>query len=212
MVGGEDCLFNPAEAFVFGGAVLLHDAGMTLSAYPRRLDDLRDTVEWRDIVASLLQQSGVESPTESLIREPPEELVAQAVPEVLRIRHALHAERLATMSWPMPGANTEEHLIDDVDLREFYGPTIGIIARSHWLPISSLESALPKTIGAIGKAPTDWVVDPLKLACLLRTADAVHVDERRAPRFLRTLLTHLRQLGRVSGSESRRFPSLNFSN
>jgi hypothetical protein len=32
--------------------------------------------------------------------------------------------------------------------------------------------------------PADWEVDALKLAFLLRTADAAHIDDRRAPWFL----------------------------
>jgi len=35
--------------------------------------------------------------------------------------------------------------------------------------------------------PSDWTVDRLKLACLLRTADAIHIDGRRAPGYLRAL-------------------------
>lgn len=35
---------------------------------------------------------------------------------------------------------------------------------------------------------SNWTVDSLKLACLLRAADAAHIDERRAPRFLALLL------------------------
>src|SRR3546814_5786131 len=31
------------------------------------------------------------------------------------------------------------------------------------------------------------VVDKVKLACLLRVADAIHLDSRRAPRFIRTI-------------------------
>ena len=39
-------------------------------------------------------------------------------------------------------------------------------------------------------------LDPLKLACLLRLADAAHIDARRAPRFLRAV----RRLGGVSST------------
>src|SRR3712207_5752291 len=42
---------NPPEAFVFGCAVLLHDAGMTLAAYPGGLNELKQTVDWRDAIA-----------------------------------------------------------------------------------------------------------------------------------------------------------------
>ena len=44
---------NPPEAFVFGGAVLLHDAAMSLAAYPNGMDDLKENVIWKDIYARL---------------------------------------------------------------------------------------------------------------------------------------------------------------
>jgi hypothetical protein len=34
LIAGDGYPLNPAEAFVFGGSVLLHDAAMTLGAYP----------------------------------------------------------------------------------------------------------------------------------------------------------------------------------
>ena len=39
-------------------------------------------------------------------------------------------------------------------------------------------------MGAQGGFDNSWTVDPVKLACVLRTADAAHLDERRAPGFL----------------------------
>ena len=42
---------NPAEAFVFGAAVLLHDAAMSIAAFPNGLTDIKKTVVWKDTVA-----------------------------------------------------------------------------------------------------------------------------------------------------------------
>src|SRR3546814_7490602 len=39
---------NPAEAFVLGASILLHDAAMSLGAYPNGLADVRKTVAWQD--------------------------------------------------------------------------------------------------------------------------------------------------------------------
>ena len=47
----EKMSLTPPEAFVFGMAVLLHDAGMTLAAYPGGLSELKATIEWSDAVA-----------------------------------------------------------------------------------------------------------------------------------------------------------------
>src|SRR3546814_5893031 len=45
---GESFDFNPAEAFVFGCAILLHDAAMTLAAFSGGIAELREQTEWRD--------------------------------------------------------------------------------------------------------------------------------------------------------------------
>jgi hypothetical protein len=50
-----------------------------------------------------------------------------------------------------------------------------------------LEERLPKPIGAAGGFDKTWTVDAVKLACILRAADASHIDERRAPGFLAAL-------------------------
>jgi len=36
---------SPAETFVFGASILLHDSAMSLAAYPHGLDDLKQTNE-----------------------------------------------------------------------------------------------------------------------------------------------------------------------
>ncbi|MEZ2132876.1 MULTISPECIES: hypothetical protein [unclassified Sinorhizobium] len=51
LVAGDDLSLNPPEAFVLGGAILLHDASMTLAAYPGGINDLKNLPEWRDFVA-----------------------------------------------------------------------------------------------------------------------------------------------------------------
>ena len=44
---------NPAEAFVLGASILLHDAAMSLAAYPGGLAEVRTTVAWKDAIARL---------------------------------------------------------------------------------------------------------------------------------------------------------------
>jgi hypothetical protein len=43
---------NPAEAFVFGASILLHDAAMSLAAYPGGLAEVRATIAWKDAIAT----------------------------------------------------------------------------------------------------------------------------------------------------------------
>jgi histidine kinase/DNA gyrase B/HSP90-like ATPase len=74
-------------------------------------------------------------------------------------------------------------------LRAFYGPTIGRIAHSHWWSVHKVEEEF-EDLGALANR-TRSLVDRVKLACVLRVADALHLDSRRAPRFLRAI-THPR--------------------
>src|SRR5690349_15338828 len=41
LIAGDKYPLNPAEGFVFGAAVLLHDSAMSLAAYPGGLDEVR---------------------------------------------------------------------------------------------------------------------------------------------------------------------------
>jgi hypothetical protein len=174
--------FTPVEAFVFGASVLLHDSAMSLAAYPKGLGDLKDTVAWKDTVTALLGE-GEHSPDQ--IANPSPSIIERAVPEVLRQLHAQQAEKLAQQGWPSANGDTL-FLIDDAELRFFYGEAIGLIAHSHWWSVARVEQELSEDLGALaGKATSK--VDRVKLACLLRLADAIHLDQRRAPRFLRAL-------------------------
>ena len=107
------------------------------------------------------------------------------LPDVLRRLHAQQAEKLATQAW-IDHESQEQYLIEDTDLRSFYGETIGKIAHSHWWDIQRIEMEFPQNLGPF-PTRTRNRVDKLVVACLLRIADALHVDSLRAPRFLRTL-------------------------
>lgn len=172
---------NPPEAFVFGGAVLLHDAAMSLAAYPGGMEGLKKDIAWRDSFARLMQIQD-RSPEE--VDLPTVEALATA--EVLRGLHAQQAEKLATMPWFSSSSDTE-FLIDDPNARNFYGPKIGQIASSHWWSVAKVEEKLANDLGPLGGF-TGNRIDLIKIACLLRAADAIHLDRRRAPGFLRKLL------------------------
>jgi len=184
LVAPGELALNPPEAFVFGGAVLLHDAAMTLAAYPGGLAELKQTTAWADAAAL----HGVGPPRSNESSPPmPLEVEAQIKTEVLRRLHAEKAAELATQGWRVRGNDDERmYLIDDPELRRFYGPSIGSVAHSHWWPIARVERDLAKILGAM-PPHTRHRVDLLKLAALLRVSDALHLDRRRAPRFLRAL-------------------------
>lgn len=178
---------NPAEAFVLGASILLHDAAMSLAAYPGGLAEVRSTVVWKDAVARLALTSEESGAGKFDVENPPTEIVHRIVPDVLRRLHAERAEELAEQAW-CAADGSEVYLVEDSELRRFYGPTIGQIAHSHWWSVQKLEQELSEDLGALANR-THNRVDRVKLACLLRVADALHLDSRRAPRFLRAI-TH----------------------
>jgi hypothetical protein len=186
LIAGEDYPLNPAEAFVFGCSVLLHDSAMSLAAYPEGLDEVRRLPEWRDAVASRLLAATGEPIDPRQLESAPAEIEKAAIADVLRETHALRASELPFIEWSIADG-TREHLIQDSELRNAYGSIIGEIAASHWWPVADLRNLQP-LVNAGPNVPSAWVVNPLKVACLLRVADVAHVDHRRAPRFLRALL------------------------
>ena len=189
LIAGDDFAITPAEAFVLGGAILLHDAAHCLAAYPGGLAEIKQTPEMRDAVALAWRRRSDEPPSAQALDEPPPDIIEESLPDVLRALHAKQAERLAVIHWPGPEVgDAPEHLIQDSDLRDYYGPLIGKIAASHWWDLADLEHRLTPQCNAGAGLPADWTVAPLKIACLLRVADVAHIDHRRAPRWLKTLV------------------------
>lgn len=187
IIAGKDYLLTPAEIFVLGGAILLHDLGMGLASYPRGIDELRKDESWADIVTAQINNRYNRGPTPEEIDTPPEEINRLVIEILLRNLHAKHAEELALTHWESEPGNPPQYLIEDNELRLTYGRIIGLIAHSHWWPVNKLEAEFNRTLGALPSCPNDWMVDPLKVACLLRVADASHIDSRRAPSFLRAV-------------------------
>ena len=104
----------------------------------------------------------------------------------LREQHAIQAEGLPKVAWV--GDSGARYLIDDADSRDQFGDLIGQVAASHWWTHLELAKRFDsKIIPAPAPFPSDWSIDLLKLASVLRTADASQIDERRAPSLLRAL-------------------------
>jgi len=162
---------NPLEAFVFGGALLLHDAGHAFAAYEGGLGELKRTVEYRDALAALQKakdSGGGEGESENIEKT--------ALFATLRRLHAKQAQALAVRLFQ------GFFLYYDGDLRENLGQVIGRIAASHhWDRIQLDEKLRPLVQGAPSFMPQQWSIDVLKIAYLLRCADAIQIDQRRAP-------------------------------
>ena len=176
-IAGPDYPLNPAEAFVLGGAFLLHDAAHVLVAYEDGVAGVKRSVEWKDLIAQRFD--AIEPATGS-----PEE--HSALFQVLRHLHAKQARHLAKLSWKVPSTGEQIHLLEHFQLRDYYGDLIGEIAESHHWPSHRVaETWEHRHVNAPAfLAPAGWDVDALKVAFLLRTADAAHIDGQRAPWFL----------------------------
>ena len=85
IIAGDDFRLNPLEAYVFGCAVLLHDAGLCFEAFSGGRAAIRETVRWRD-ARRRLASSVLDADRE-------------ADCEALRSLHANQAERLAVSAW-----------------------------------------------------------------------------------------------------------------
>jgi hypothetical protein len=177
VIVGEDYIFTPTEAFVFGGAALLHDLALTMSAYLDGPRSVEAGADWADQLSLALRRELDRDPSPSELENPSEPARQAAREGVLRARHAARAGELATQ--PLAGPDGPIYLLDDEDLRADLGWLIGRIAASHGS--DSAELAFTFATSPIPKGfPRSWKVDSLSLACLLRCADAAQLDGRRA--------------------------------
>ncbi|MFZ6677098.1 HD domain-containing protein [Undibacterium sp. Tian12W] len=178
IVAGKDYPLNPLEAFILGGAILLHDSAMCWEAYTSGKDGVRKTIEWKDAYA-------VECDRAPDVNKELWEAAADF--SALRALHAHQASSLATKGWVHPDTGQSIYLIDDFELRQHIGELTGKIASSHHWDIDLLSSKLGDQYNAPAGLPPEWQVDPVKIACLLRCADAAHINHSRAPDFLYAL-------------------------
>lgn len=183
---GDDYPINPLEAIVLGGAILVHDAGMALAAFPGRLQEIKQHARWREHEKAAWRRRGVEeAPTAAQEAEMGDEARREAAFDIVRAEHARKAETLLFTLWHKPGDPQPLALLPDDTLRQSYGELIGKIAASHHWGVGELTRKLQtKLIPATQPYPKAWTIDAIKLACLLRCADAANIDETRAPSFV----------------------------
>lgn len=165
-----EMIANPLEAYVLGGAFLVHDLGHALCMYPGGLAQLKETPAWRR-ASQIAVRTGA---SEQSILE-----------NAIRLNHANHARFLA-----MEEFGKGLYLIDDAELRNHVGPTIGLVAYSHWWEHKKLNESLDlEVLGAVPKpdCPISWTINPRKLGYVLRVCDACQIDGRRAPLFAESL-------------------------
>jgi hypothetical protein len=183
LVTGDNYSINPAEAYVLGGAFLLHDLAMSVAATPGGFKGLQADPRYRDLTFAGYQEKFGRAPRGAEVENPDPAIRQSVLFELLRQLHAENAEKLAFHSYPF--GSDRLYLIEDTELRQTFGRIIGQVAHSHWWAIGEVERRFSRVLGAPPWAPSEWTTDPIKLACILRAADAAHLDARRAPLFLK---------------------------
>ena len=183
LIVGETYPITPMEAFILGAAFLVHDAGM--SAVARRGTDLESTHKWQDAVALNIRRRTGRTPSKREIANVDQETKSQVFESYLRETHSEAIRQLLVESWTSKDRSL--YLLEDAELRFVYGRLIGDIAASHWSPPSMLRDRFSTELGSVPGYPQQWTVNPLKIACGLRVADAAHLDARRAPGLLMAL-------------------------
>lgn len=173
---------NPAEAWLLGCAFLIHDAAMGRIPPDEDIAEYMGRPVWRDLMAATFLEMRGRWPNDAEISDPPEDVYNACLTRAIRNTHASRGADLVTKAWRMSGG--DGFLIEDTELRHSYGPLIGKLAASHWRDVGDLPDLFSHTLGAVPFLPEEWTVDPLKLACILRLADATQLDSRRAPSFL----------------------------
>ena len=178
--------FNPLEAFVFGGAVLLHDLANCIAAFPNGLDGIKGP-EWNDLVHAHYRLQLGRAPTSEELKQPDPRYLPEILLQRLREIHAEKAVALATQpfftSTTGRGPASSIYLLDNLKLREELGHLIGRIAHSHHWTAAKLESEFADKVHPAPAGYPDWKIDVLKVALLLRITDAAQIDSRRALTF-----------------------------
>lgn len=181
MICGDVIELNPAEAYVLGCAFVFHDAAMGRIPATEDVPAFMGHVEWRDLlVATFLKMKG-RWPNDTEFDDPPDDVHEACLAEAIRQTHAKRGAALVTKPFPSESLDDVSYLISDDGLRRFYGQLVGDLAASHWSDVGELPQRFRHSVGSMRGLPTKWTIEPLKLACILRIADATQLDSRRAP-------------------------------
>lgn len=175
LIIGEDYPINPLEGFVLGCSFLIHDSILSYKAFGGK-DALRNTIEWKDNYQDI---AGTPYDTE--------EGKQKIDFKVIRLLHAKHCEDILKREFPSLDGSSN-YLLNDERMQNHYGSLIGKIASSHHWEADALSN-LPAQVNALNPLPMDWTINPLKLACILRCADAAAIDNGRAPDYIFRLLS-----------------------
>ena len=164
---GPEYPINPLEGYILGIAFLIHDAAHSYDAVGGK-EALRNTTEWKDFYSG--EHDGMDE----------EEFKKACDFATIRALHAKKAGEMLSKTFTRDNGTTF-YLIDNDSYRTHYGELIGKIAESHHWDIDRVNSDLGTQEPPLDNMPGDWEINSQKLACILRCADAGHIDNGRAP-------------------------------
>ena len=176
IIAGSKIEMNPMEGFVLGCAFLMHDAVLSYEAAGGKTA-LRETVVWKDFYADYYDDQ-TKSENDKII---------ETDFRTIRYIHANKARELPLQLF-QKNDGSSFYIIKDETLREHLAEIIGEIAASHHWDMEQIEQ-MDIQYPPMAGFPSEWSINPLKLACILRCADAAHIDADRAPDYLFKLLS-----------------------
>lgn len=169
---GENYPINPLEGYVLGIVFLIHDAAMSYDAVGGK-EKLRNTIEWKDAYAD-----GPGDKSEEVFEKECDFIAIRAI-------HAREAKEIMGRTFSSNDIPSF-HIVKKASYRQSLGEIIGRIAASHHWSIDEIESKLDIQItpSVEVSGPGNWDINEQKLACILRCADAGHIDDGRAPYYI----------------------------
>ncbi|AEH63621.1 HD domain-containing protein [Zymomonas mobilis] len=179
IIAGDNYPLNPLEAFIFGCSVLFHDSALAVVAYEDGLDGLKKTAEWQRAMAQMTALPRIDK--NSLSKDQRRQFERIALFSTVRGLHAKQAVKMVEREWSRPNIASVIYIIEDTELRDYYGQIIGRIAQSHHWDVDRLAHEFLTRRAPPPSLPAEWELNELKIAILLRCADAAHIDNRRAP-------------------------------
>ena len=165
---GPSYKINPLEGYILGIAFLIHDVALSYRTVGG-VDVLRKTPEWKDAYAE-----GCPKGKDKKV------FLEECDFKAIRMIHAKKAEKILEEEFTAPNGKSY-YLLEDYELRTHFGHIIGLVAGSHHWDIDTVDARLEYQINPILDMPRTWTIHPHKLACILRCADAGHIDIGRAP-------------------------------
>lgn len=169
---GDDYEITPLEGYVLGCAFLIHDAALCYEAFDGK-ENLRATVVWKDCFTDIRENDKIKS----------EDKEFEADFMAIRIMHAQQATQILEKLFKRPDGSSY-YIIENQTLRDHLKTLISNLAYSHHWNIDQVSKKLLTQENALSGFPKEWRINPQKLACIIRCADAAHLDSGRAPDYL----------------------------